>query len=285
MDFEYAENNIILTNTTDFDLEQTLDCGQCFRWNKIDDFTFEGIVEKQVQKISQRDGKTIFYNCTPEMFQSFWCDYFDLNRDYGKVKAILSADERLAKAAEFAPGIRILRQRPWETLCSFIISQNNNIKRIKGIVARLCEQYGERLDDGHYAFPSAQRLAVLAPDDLAPLRCGFRARYIIDAAQKVAGGEIVLSELYSIPIDDAVKQLCKITGVGIKVAQCTLLYGFSRMECFPVDVWIRRVMEMLFPDGLPAFASEYAGIAQQYLFHYARVCPDAFAAANETKTC
>jgi len=280
MNYKYTEDNIILTDLEDFDLEQTLDCGQCFRWNKIDDFTFEGVVENRVQKISQQGGKTIFYNCTPELFEGFWCNYFDLNRDYGKVKKILSADERLAKAAEFAPGIRILRQRPWETLCSFIISQNNNIKRIKGIVARLCEQYGEKLADGFFTFPSAERLAVLTPDDLAPLRCGFRARYIIDAAQKVASGEVVLSELYTAPIEDAVKQLCKITGVGVKVAQCTLLYGFNRIECFPVDVWIRRVMEIMFPEGLPVFAVEYAGIAQQYLFHYARVCPDAFGNNN-----
>lgn len=165
-----------------------------------------------------------------------------------------------------------MRQEPWEALCSFIISQNNNIKRIKGIVERLCQSFGEPIADGVYNFPSYEVLARLSETDLAPLRCGFRARYIIDASRKVSSGEVNLERLKTCPIDEARQELIKITGVGAKVAECALLYGCGRIEGFPMDVWMKRAMTALFPDGLPECALPYAGIAQQYIFHYVRSC-------------
>ena len=158
-----------------------------------------------------------------------------------------------------------------QTSYSFILSQNNNIPRIKGIVERLCRDLGQPLGDGHYAFPTAERLAACSQEELAGARCGFRTKYLLDAARRVADGRLVLREFYTMPIDEAREQLQSIYGVGTKVAECVLLYGFGRMECFPMDVWMKRVMASLFPDGLPAEFTLVAGIAQQYLFHYGRL--------------
>ena len=158
----------------------------------------------------------------------------------------------------------------------FIISQNNNIKRIKGIVERLCENFGEKLPEGEYTFPTAEKLSKLSVDDLAPIRAGFRNKYIIDSAQKVNSGEVNLNICYDLPYDEAQQELMKIKGVGTKVADCTLLFGFHRIEAFPLDVWMKRAMEKLFPTMSPKDFGEYAGIAQQYIFHYSRMNPEIF---------
>lgn len=182
----------------------------------------------------------------------------------------------LKEAAKYAPGIRILRQEPYEALCTFIISQNNNIKRIKGIVQRLCENFGEEISPGDFAFPTPQKMAELSADDLAPLRAGFRNRYLIDAAQKVYSGEVDLESCRTLDYEQARKELMKITGVGVKVADCTLLFGLHRIEAFPVDVWMKRAMDKLFPGMMPSDFGDCAGIAQQYIFHYSRMHPELF---------
>lgn len=270
----FQGSDIILHNMTDFDLPQTLDCGQAFRWQEQADGSYTGIVRKKVCRVSQADGNIILHGVSREDFEQLWRGYFDLDRDYGEIKRRFSADPVLARAAAYAPGIRVLRQEPWEALCSFIISQNNNVKRIKGIVERLCAAFGEPLGEGYRAFPTPQALALLSADDLAPIRAGFRARYLIDAARRVASGEIELDRLADMPLNEARAALLNISGVGVKVADCALLYGCGRIDCFPVDVWIRRVMDRLFPGGLPRCADGCEGIAQQYLFHYARTSPD-----------
>ena len=160
-------------------------------------------------------------------------------------------------------------QEPWETLCSFIISQNNNIPRIKGIIDRLCMNFGEN-QNGVYTFPSANIIAKLSLEDLSVLRSGFRAKYILDAAKKVSSGEIDLDTLKSMDIDSARQELMKIKGVGPKVADCTLLFALEHIEAFPKDVWIKRAMEKLFGGQLPECAVPYAGIVQEYIFYYAR---------------
>ena len=275
MNYKFENNSIIISQLNDFDLAETLDCGQAFRWKENEDKSFTGIVENKICNIKKENDLYILDNCSEEDFLNLWIDYFDLNRDYGEIKKILSEDKIMAKACEFSPGIRILHQKPWETLCSFIISQNNNIKRIKGIIDRLCENFGEDLGQGFYSFPTAEKLAELTPEDLSDLRAGFRARYIIDAAKKVSSKEVDLEKIENMSLDDARKELMKIVGVGIKVADCSLLFGFGRIDAFPKDVWIKRAMEYLFPDGLPKCAEPYGGIAQQYIFNYVRVCPDA----------
>lgn len=268
MKYKFDNNNVYLF-ADDFSLPETLDCGQAFRWKLTDENTYEGFYGDHYLKISQNDDVITLYNTTPDEFKNIWCEYFDLDTDYGKLKKLFSEDETLKKACAFAPGIRLLRQNKWEALCSFIISQNNNIPRIKGIVERLCEGYGTNTDNG-YTFPTAQTLAALTPEGLQPVRAGFRARYIIDAAQKVSSGEIDLDAVSMLPLEEARAELMKICGVGIKVADCALLYGMYRLEFFPVDVWIKRVMEQYYPDGLPLCIKGYEGIAQQYLFHYVR---------------
>ena len=268
MNYKVVNNDIHLTQS-DFSLDETLDCGQAFRWTKISDSTYQGFSAGKPLVISEKNGVFIFYNTTEDDFLNYWREYFDLNTDYSKLKIKFSQDETLKKACAFAPGIRLLKQDKWEALCSFIISQNNNIPRIKGIVERLCENFGEKKDFG-YTFPTAERLANLSVEDLQPLRAGFRARYILDAAKRVASGEINLESISKLPLEEARAELMKIVGVGIKVADCALLYGMYRLEFFPVDVWIKRVLEEYYPNGLPECIKGNEGIAQQYLFHYVR---------------
>ena len=271
-----SENFIVIPDVRDLDLEQTLDCGQSFRWEKQNDGSFSGVAFGKYVNISLDGTDMIIKNATPDD-EKIWREYFDLELDYGKIRGDISKlHPILEEAARYAPGIRILRQEPYEALCTFIISQNNNIKRIKGIVARLCESFGDEIDEGVYTFPNAERLAELTPDDLAPLRAGFRNRYIIDSAKKVASGEVDLELCKTADYEAARAELMKITGVGVKVADCTLLFGMHRVEAFPVDVWMKRAMEKLFPGMSANDFGEYAGIAQQYIFHYSRMHPELF---------
>ena len=271
-----SENFIVIPDVRDLDLEQTLDCGQSFRWEKQDDGSFSGVAFGKYVNISLDGTDMIIKNAAPDD-EKIWRNYFDLELDYGKIRGDISRlHPVLEEAARYAPGIRILRQEPYEALCTFIISQNNNIKRIKGIVARLCESFGDEIDEGVYTFPTAERLAELTPDDLAPLRAGFRNRYIIDSAKKVASGEVDLALCKTADYEAARAELMKITGVGVKVADCTLLFGMHRVEAFPVDVWMKRAMEKLFPGMTANDFGEYAGIAQQYIFHYSRMHPELF---------
>lgn len=270
------ENGVRVEGVYDLDLAQTLDCGQSFRWTEYDDGSFSGVAYGKYVTVKLENNTLYIENTTKEDFENIWYDYFDLSLDYGKIrKEISKIHPLLCEAAKYAPGIRILRQEPYEALCTFIISQNNNIKRIKGIVQRLCENFGEKIDGG-YAFPTAEKMSRLSPDDLAPLRAGFRNRYLIDAAKKVASGEVNIEKCRNCDYDEARAELMKITGVGVKVADCTLLFGLHRIEAFPVDVWMKRAMEKLFPDMKPEDFGEYAGIAQQYIFHYSRMHPEIF---------
>ncbi len=265
MDYSIKNNDIILSEK-DFNLDETLDCGQAFRWKKIpSDFlcTYEGSFFNDNLRISEiSKGKFILHNVTEEEFLGKWVDYFDLNTDYSQLKLMFSEDETLSKACEFAGGIRLLRQDSWECLVSFIISQNNNIPRIKGIIERLCEHYG--------GFPTAVQMKGVSADDLSYLRSGFRGKYISHAVECINSEEINLSEIAVAPIEEARTALKKIKGVGPKVSECVLLFGMHRTEAFPVDVWIKRVLEEYYPQGFPEFARKNAGIAQQYLFHYIR---------------
>lgn len=276
IDYVYENNNIILKNTPCLSLDLTLDCGQAFRWNKTSDGKWCSVVEGKYIELLQNDtAKTItFFDTTEEDFKTVWIPYFDLKRDYRSICNNLHADENIGKAIDEFYGIRILNQETWETLCSFIISQNNNIPRIKGIIDRLCESFGDPIEKNGeiiaYSFPTAKRIAALEIEDLAPLRAGFRNKYIIDAARKVASGEVDLKNIKALPLDDAEAELIKIKGVGAKVAQCTLLYGCGQCDAFPIDVWVKRIMAEMYPDGMPASTNGVRGIAQQYLFHWRR---------------
>ena len=267
---EFKNNNTYLSLTDPFSLPQTLDCGQAFRFEPLNDTKWCGIACDRYLEIEKLpDGAVVLYNVSQKEFEDIWCDYFDLNRNYSKIIEEISKNEVLRTASEYGKGIRVLNQPPWETLCSFIISQNNNIKRIKGIIGRLCETYGEKIEGG-YTFPTARTLAKLEVEDLAPLRSGFRAKYIIDAARRVASGEVDLFALQNMPYEEAKNELLKIKGVGPKVADCALLFSHRHIEALPKDVWIKRALQVLFGGELPEVAVPYAGIVQQYIFFYAR---------------
>ncbi len=252
-----------------FDIKQTFECGQCFRWKETPEGGFTGIAGKRELTVTQDEGKvTLKYISDDDT--AFWEDYFDLNTDYGAFIERFSADETLKKATKCSSGIRILKQEPFETLLSFIISQNNNIPRISGIIGRLCENFGEKLPGGGYAFPEAKALKGITEEDLAPLRAGFRAKYIRDAVEKVNGGEVCFEEINSLNLIEAREKLKLIKGVGDKVADCVLLFAFHKLDAFPKDVWVKRIMSEFYPEGLPECVKGAEGIAQQYLFHYVR---------------
>lgn len=263
-------NNLEVILDSVINLDHSLDCGQSFRWKKSGDI-WEAVAYGKKLSLKQTDEKTlVFYNTTQEDFDLIWKKYFDLERDYDVIISRFKEDKYLLKATEKYKGLRVLNQEPWEAICSFIISQNNNIPRIKGIIERLCENFGEDLGDGFFTFPSAEKISTLSLEDLAPLRSGFRAKYILDAAKKVANKEIDLEQIFSNHISYGREELMKIKGVGAKVSECALLYGFQKTDAFPVDVWVKRIMEELYPDGMPECAYPELGIAQQYLFHWRR---------------
>ena len=257
-----------------FSPEESFLCGQAFRFLP-EDGGFTGTVGKRRVHMGTADGM-LYIRGASIQDAPFWERYLSLDEDYAAIQRRLARNPVLRQAVAFAPGIRVLRQPFFETLLTFIISQNNNLGRIKGIVARLCGGFGDELSPGIHAFPRPEQLAGHTEEDLAPLRAGWRAGYLLDAAEKVASGELDLDEIARMPLDDARAALQIIRGVGPKVAECALLYGFGRRECFPMDVWMKRAMKQLFPKGLPRCARADAGIAQQYIFHYARVCPEAF---------
>lgn len=263
-DMDYKIDNIDC-----LDLAETLDCGQAFRWRENPDGTWFGIAYGKELTLSLNEGTLTLFNTTEQEYYDIWENYFDIKRDYKGIENLLKNDKTLTKMYTLSRGVRVLNQEPWETLCSFIISQNNNIKRIKSIIERLCENFGEKLCHG-YAFPTADTVAKLSVEDLSPLRCGFRAKYIIDAAQRVNSGEINFNTLRQCDIITARKKLCTIYGVGEKVADCTLLFSLGFAEAFPKDVWIKRAMPLLFPTGLPKECAGIEGIIQQYIFSYAR---------------
>ena len=269
------EHTAALCTADQLDLEKTFECGQCFRWNSDANGIYTGVALGHALRLWAENGM-VYISASPEDVENIWRNYFDLSLDYDKIRIDLNAGEYLQKCAEFGAGIRILRQEPWEALCSFIISQCNNIPRIKKIVEALCRLAGDSIIDTdtgteHFSFPSAEVVAKLEVSDLAPLRCGYRAPYIINAAKAVSSGILDLNSLKIANCDTALKELKKLDGVGDKVANCMILFGLHIMSAFPVDVWMKRALKENFPKKFdPASLGEYAGLAQQYIFFHAR---------------
>ncbi len=273
MQYREIKNEVEITGVSDFDLVRIFECGQCFRWNADENGVYTGVAMGRAARI-RRKGDSVFITGTADDFEKVWLDYFDLSRDYAKIRAGLCIDDYMKRASDFGAGIRILRQDKWEALCSFIISQCNNIPRIKKIVETLCRCFGDTAElDGEifYTFPPAERVAELSQEDLAPLRCGYRAPYIIDAAKAVASGELDLEALSQTDFNTALKALKSLNGVGDKVANCVILFGLCMLSAFPIDVWMKKAIKEHYGDGFdPKVFGEYAGIAQQYMFYYAR---------------
>ncbi len=323
MKFKYFKNMLVINGTKPFDLEKSCTCGQAFRWVKTplhmqaglfgecglhdaeDPPAFTGVIRGRAVLVVQSGNSLIVTPCAKGEAQLF-IDYFDLKRDYYAVEAALAADERLRVCLPGSSGIRVFNQEPFEALISFIISANNNIKRISGIIDRLCSLAGERLPvryfsdcaaDGCgfgkssevFAFPTPERIAALSEDELKQIGAGYRASYIIKSAKRIADG-YDLEKLRSLSTVEARKELLTFPGVGPKVADCILLFSLGHADAFPVDVWIERAMtELYFSDFLISDTSaarpaptksdiqaaarsigKLSGIVQQYIFFYAR---------------
>lgn len=265
-----------LKSFENIDLVQTFECGQCFRWQKTLENSYIGIFKGKKLELSQSADHITVIGTDINDFKKTWFEYFDLKTNYKKIgENVAILHPILKKAYIECSGIRILRQEPWETLCSFIISQNNNIPRIKKIIKSLCDLFGDKIENSkEKSFPSSEVISKLNLEDLEPIRSGFRAKYILDAARKVSSKIVDFNKIENLDYIDAKNELMKIKGVGPKVADCVLLYGFHRLEAFPEDVWIKRVMNKFFKNESPKIFGEYAGIAQQYLYHYSRMHPE-----------
>ena len=276
---EYGADYTLLSGVPYFSAVQTFDCGQCFRFGETDGGV-QGVAFGRLIRIEQEgDSVKLIGVSEKDFFEVFEC-YLGLCEDYGAVREDIGAHmgaygDVIYKAMECASGIRILHQEPWEAVASFIISQNNNIPRIKKIIENMCTGLGEPFVgfDGktYYAFPTAEAVLAAGEAGLAPFKMGFRARYLIDAAKKHLSGEVDFGYIEKASAEEAQKMLMSICGVGPKVASCALLFGFHKLEFFPVDVWIKRVLAKYYPQGIDISAlGAYAGVAQQYLFYYER---------------
>lgn len=275
----------------DCNLAQIFDCGQCFRWDREADGSYTGIafgkpVNIALAETAPLEGMLTIDNACERDFETIWHPYLDLGRDYGTIKRTLAQrDTVMADVIGSGPGIRILNQEKWETVISFLISQNSNIPRIKRCIETLARLFGT--EAGEYAgrtfynLPTPTVLANLSVCDLEPVKLGYRAKYLIETAKAVAADDgAILARTGDMSLDDAYTYLTGLCGIGPKVAHCILLFSMGKTESFPVDVWIRRVMHCLYgfaehdTAGMQAFAAEkfggYGGIAQQYLFYYMR---------------
>lgn len=256
----------------ELDVVKTFECGQCFRWRPGEDGVYRGVAGGRAARVYPRGGDV--YIEAEERDLPFWREYFDLGTDYAAARESVEVCDYIRECAAYGEGIRILRQDKWEALCSFIISQCNNIPRIKGIVEKLCALYGEPVEapwGEARAFPAAERVAELEEIDLAPLHAGYRAPYILAAARAVAAGELDLEKTGLLPCTEARAELKKLNGVGDKVANCVVLFGLHQLDAFPVDVWIKRALAENMPEGFePSSLGKYAGLAQQYMFYHAR---------------
>ena len=264
---------------TDFDLAQTLECGQCFNFEKISDNEYVVAAMGRVLHVKQEGSELSFLNASEEDIRNIWVPYFDLDRDYSEIKnELVKAEPRLKPIIEKCSGIRILNQDFTETLISFIISQNKNIPQIKKIVRAICDGFGREAEMEYHVFPSLCELANMTEQDFRDLKTGFRAPYIMNAIEflKKTDGESMKAMTFA----QAKEALTSIKGVGDKVANCVLLFSLGFRSAFPVDVWIKRIMEEMYfgcdtpKKEIESFAAErfgkWGGYAQQYLFMYAR---------------
>ena len=284
------EQKYILSNVDSFEPKHIFECGQCFRWDEDLDGSYTGVVGENVINVQKVDNKVIFTSFGVDNLEELVNKYFDLERDYKKIKNTLSkVDEYLANSIEYGSGIRILNQDLWETIISFIISANNNIPRIKTIINRMSKKYGNKIvwnDKEYYTFPKVESLSQATVEDLRNLGLGFRDVRIYETTNKILNKEIDLEKLHEIEDTNQVREiLLSLSGVGPKVADCILLFStLKRFDVFPIDVWVRRVMNELYIKNedetkvnkkeIEKLAKEkygeLEGLAQQYLFYWKR---------------
>ena len=268
--FRITKDNVCLEH---FSLSQICRSGQCFRMEKVRDDVYCVIAGGHYLEIEQEETACIFH-CGEDAYKSFWKNYFDIDTDYGTyIGQIDAGDTYLTKAAAFGSGIRILRQDLWEMIVTFLISQQNNITRIRRCVKNICEKYGEKKEsvEGviYYVFPAPEALAGLTEDALMECNLGYRSKYVVRSARSVLSGEVDLRALYGMPYQEAKEELLKLYGVGAKVADCICLFALHHLQAFPVDTHINQAFSKHYPAGFPDNLYEgYQGVLQQYIFYY-----------------
>ena len=283
------EQKYIIKNAESFEPTHIFECGQCFRWNKEDDGSYTGVVGNNILNVKKNENNVTITGLCSEEIEELCKRYFDLETDYEAIKENLSKiDDNLKISIEYGKGIRILKQDAWEALISFIISANNNIPRIKGIIERISKKYGKTIKwqgKEYYTFPTPEELSKASVADLRKLGLGFRDTRVFETTRLVNTKQIDIYELEKITGTNRLREeLLKYPGVGPKVADCIMLFSMKRFEVFPIDVWVKRVMTELYfeketkivPNNkqILEYAEEkfgkIAGLAQQYLFYWRR---------------
>ena len=272
---------MVVTIEDDFDLGKIADSGQCFRFNKCGEGSQEHYSVAALDKhvlVKKLDENRYEFSCDQKEYDSFWKNYFDMDISYSDIRSRIdkTKDEYLYNASEYGKGIRILRQDPWEMLISFIISQRKNIPAIKASIEKLCARAGNVIDEGEefgkiYSFPTPEKIAALSMEQLSSCSLGYRDKYVHQAALDVASGAVDLKAWEKLSDEELMENLLKLFGVGVKVANCEILFGYHRLDAFPIDVWIKKVLDAHYQKGF-AFESyaPFNGVMQQYLFFYSR---------------
>ena len=256
-----------------FSISQICDSGQCFRMEKIKEHIYSVIALDRYMEIEQ-NGKECTFFCDEDEYENFWKSYFDLGMDYSKyIEKINPNDRYLNEAVNFGYGIRILHQDLWEMIVSFLISQQNNITRIRRCIQNICEKYGEEKRNFkgkmYYAFPTPQSLASLGEDDLKECNLGYRSKYVVRTAKSIVEGEVDLEKIKTLPYKKAKEELLKLFGVGVKVADCICLFALHHLEAFPIDTHISQALEKHYKRGFPKRRYKGCeGVMQQYIFYY-----------------
>ncbi|MGG7079263.1 DNA-3-methyladenine glycosylase family protein [Clostridium sardiniense] len=285
----YEDNKVILEGVKNFNIKQILECGQCFRWEKKAELDYIVIAYGRVIEVVQEDDKVTILNSNEEDFKNIWFEYFDLERDYSKIKEELSKDEILKKSVDYGYGIRILNQEPFELVISFIVSARNSIPSIKKTIKKISERWGTEIEykgEKFYTFPTPEMLKDATEDEIRETGASFRSKYIVDTVANINNdldnleGVYNLERITSLTDDECHTALQEFKGVGAKVADCIMLFSMSKYSAFPVDVWVKRAMMHFYNaeegslNKIRIFArnefKDLSGFAQQYLFYYAR---------------
>lgn len=276
MHYANTKSGVVLHDVDSFSMEHIINSGQCFRWKKTATDTYEGVAKGHHLTIIQHPGEdSALFKCSLAEFKNLWYDYFDFGRDYQSIKnKVPESDAFLTSAVRFGSGLRILNQDAWECLITFIVSQQNNIPRITGIIDRLCNTFGELKEKGgirYRCFPSPQQI-IDKYHLLGNIGLGYRDKYVLAAAIKVSDELYNLEDLREVDSITCTNRLKEFYGVGDKVANCISLFGLGHTDAFPIDVWIRRIIDEYYNGDFDiAQYSPYSGIIQQYMFYYGRM--------------
>ena len=278
-------DKVILDGVKNFNIKQILECGQCFRWEKVGELNYIGVAHGRVIEVIQEDDKVTILNTNEEDFNNIWLDYFDLKRDYSEIKRGLEHDEILGKSVEYGYGIRLLNQEHFELLISFIISSRNSIPSIMKTIKKISQKWGTPIEykgNIYYTFPTPEQLKGATEEEIKETGASFRSKYIVDTIAKVneSSYDFDLERISKLNADECHTALQNFKGVGSKVADCIMLFSMRKYSAFPVDVWVKRAMIFFYGaedaslNKIRIFArdkfGELAGFAQQYLFYYAR---------------